>query len=65
MDKGSVKRYLPYIVQGIRHGMQDLGVKTLPDLRSARKTGQLRFELRSAAAQREGGVHNLYSYERK
>ena len=26
--------------------------------------GQLRFELRSAAAQREGGVHGLHSFER-
>ena len=28
------------------------------------KAGQLRFELRSAAAQREGGVHGLHSFER-
>ena len=29
-----------------------------------RQEGQLRFELRSAAAQREGGVHGLHSFER-
>ena len=29
------------------------------------RRGQLRFELRSAAAQREGGVHGLHSFERK
>ena len=28
------------------------------------EAGQLRFELRSAAAQREGGVHGLHSFER-
>ena len=31
---------------------------------SAGQAGQLRFELRSAAAQREGGVHGLHSFER-
>jgi len=25
---------------------------------------KLRFELRTAAAQREGGIHSLYSYEK-
>ena len=27
--------------------------------------GRMRIELRSPAAQREGGVHNLYSYEKR
>merc|ERR1712190_287354 len=64
-DKGSVQRYLPYLTQGIRHGMQDIGAKSVEDLQNQLYAGQLRFELRSAAAQREGGVHSLHSFERK
>merc|ERR1719464_2672853 len=64
-DKGSIHRYIPYLAQGIRHGMQDMGSDSIDDLRSKLYSGQLRFELRSAAAQREGGVHGLHSFERK
>jgi len=64
-DKGSIHRYLPYLVQGLKHGMQDMGAKSVEDLQTQLHSGTLRFELRSAAAQREGGVHGLHSFERK
>lgn len=64
-DKGSIHRFIPYLAQGIRHGMQDMGSGSIEDLRAQLYSGQLRFELRSAAAQREGGVHGLHSFERK
>merc|ERR550532_391081 len=64
-DKGSIHRYIPYLAQGIRHGMQDMGSDSIDDLLSKLYSGHLRFELRSAAAQREGGVHGLHSFERK
>mmetsp|Transcript_21759 Transcript_21759/g.65388 ORF Transcript_21759/g.65388 Transcript_21759/m.65388 type:complete len:545 (-) Transcript_21759:177-1811(-) len=64
-DKGSMHRYIPYLVQGLRHGMQDIGSKSVDELREKLYSGELRFELRSPAAQREGGVHGLHSFERK
>ncbi len=64
VDKGSIQRYVPYLIQGIRHGLQDIGVPALSKLHEALYSGQLRFELRTHAAQKEGGVHNLYSYEK-
>jgi len=64
-DKGSIQRYMPYLAQGIRHGMQDIGAQSIPALGEMLHGGRLRFELRSAAAQREGGVHGIHSYERK
>merc|ERR1711972_971390 len=64
-DKGSIHRYLPYLTQGVRHGMQDIGAKSVEELKEQLYSGELRFELRSAAAQREGGVHGLHSFERK
>jgi len=64
-DKGSLHLYVPYLVQGVKHGLQDLGSKSLDGLREQLANGQLRFELRSPAAQREGGIHGLHSFERK
>jgi len=64
-DKGTLHAYVPYLIQGIKHGMQDLGTASLEKLQASLHTGELRFELRSPAAQREGGIHNLHSFERK
>ncbi|KAF1774466.1 IMP dehydrogenase / GMP reductase, conserved site [Phytophthora cactorum] len=53
---GSLMRYVPYLQQGIKHGLQDLGQSSLE---------ALRFELRTPAAQREGNVHSLHTYEKR
>lgn len=63
-DKGSLKKYIPYIIQGVKQGLQDTGFTSLEDLQTANELGLLRFELRSAAAQREGAVHSLHTYDK-
>jgi IMP dehydrogenase len=64
-DKGTLLRYIPYLVQGVRHGMQDAGVKSLTEVWDQLYSDQLRFEIRSPAAQKEGGIHGLHSYEKR
>jgi IMP dehydrogenase/GMP reductase len=64
VDKGSLHKFLPYLALGVRHGMQDLGTRDLNELAEARHEKRLRFELRTPAAQKEGGIHSLYSYEK-
>lgn len=61
-DKGSVKAFLPYLHVGVQHSLQDLGVKSFSSLQQGVKEGRVRFELRTASAQVEGGVHGLNSY---
>jgi IMP dehydrogenase len=64
-DKGSLRRYIPYLIQGVRHGMQDAGVNSLQDVKEKLYGGGIRFEIRSPAAQKEGGVHGLHSYQKR
>jgi IMP dehydrogenase len=64
MDKGSILRFIPYLMQGVRHGFQDIGISTVSGLHDALLNGTLAFELRTHAAQQEGSVHHLYSYEK-
>lgn len=61
-DKGSVKAFLPYLYVGVQHSLQDLGVKSVSSLQQGVNEGRVRFELRTASAQVEGGVHGLNSY---
>jgi IMP dehydrogenase len=60
-DKGSVKAFLPYLYVGVQHSLQDLGVKSISSLQQAVNESRVRFELRTASAQVEGGVHGLNS----
>eukprot|EP00871_Galdieria_phlegrea_P002536 jgi/Galph1/3283/GphlegSOOS_G1993.1 len=64
IDKGGIKRYVPYLLSGIRHGFQDMGVTSVYQLHEWVDTGKLRMQLRTPAAQLEGNVHSLFTYEK-
>ncbi|KAI0321228.1 IMP dehydrogenase [Amylostereum chailletii] len=64
-DKGSVKDFLPYLHVGLQHSFQDIGVRSVGELREGVREGKVRFELRTASAQVEGGVHGLNSYTKR
>lgn len=54
VDKGSIHRYLPYILTGIRLGCQDIGARGLSVLRDMAYSGEIRFTKRTQAAVLEG-----------
>ncbi|KAB2601831.1 inosine-5'-monophosphate dehydrogenase 2-like [Pyrus ussuriensis x Pyrus communis] len=64
-DKGSVLKFIPYTMQAVKQGFQDLGASSLQSAHDLLKSSVLRLEVRTGAAQVEGGVHGLVSYEKK
>ncbi|KAG8794579.1 inosine-5'-monophosphate dehydrogenase [Serendipita sp. 398] len=64
-DKGSIHKFLPYLHTGLQHSLQDVGQRSVVALQQAVRDGTVRFELRTASAQVEGGVHGLHSYTKR
>jgi len=63
IDRGSLIDFMPYLMKGLSQSFQDMGYKTVAELQEAIAKGELRFEHRSNAAQAEGSVHSLHSYQ--
>mgnify|MGYP001147455192 CR=1 FL=1 len=65
VDKGSIRKFVPYLVTGLQHSLQDIGYASVDALQAAVNAQEVRFEKRTVAAQVEGGVHGLLSYEKR
>ncbi len=64
IDRGSLLDFIPYLAQGLKYAFQDIGYKNLVDLHNGMSTGELRFQIRSISSIKEGGVHDLYQYDK-
>ncbi|CAJ0937105.1 unnamed protein product, partial [Mesorhabditis belari] len=64
-DRGSIHKFVPYLIRGVQHGFQDVGIRSLSLLHEKVENGVVRFERRSPNAQLEGGVHSLHSYDKR
>ena len=65
LDRGSVTKFVPYLMAGVQHSLQDIGVKSVAELQKGVRDGSVRFELRTVSAQAEGNVHGLHSFDKK
>jgi len=63
VDKGSIIDYVPYLMQGVRHFLQDVGCDSIAELHEAVAAGRVRFEKRTLSARIEGDVHGLQSFQ--
>ncbi len=64
IDRGSLIDFVPYLAQGMKHALQDVGYRSIPELHNAMETGKLRMQIRSMSSIKEGGVHDLFSSEK-
>lgn len=62
--RGPISKFVPYLAAGLKHSMQDAGIRSLQELHEEVEGGSVRFELRTSSAQMEGNV-NMESYEKK
>lgn len=65
LDRGSVTKFLPYLMAGVQHSLQDVGIDSLLKLQEGVRAGDVRFEFRTASAQAEGNVHGMVGVEKK
>lgn len=63
-DKGSVRTMIPYLVHGVKQGFQDLGTESIKRAHDILSSGTMTMEVRSGAAQQEGGIHDMHSYSK-
>ena len=64
-DKGPLHNYFPYLCQSVKHGLQDMGTRSLSVMWEQLYAGKLRFEVRSPSAQIEGGIHDLHNFQER
>lgn len=63
LDKGSIHALIPYHIQGVKHGLQDVGAVSVTNLHEMLYSSKLRMEVRSSAAIREGNIHDLITFQ--
>ena len=59
------RKSLPYLMQAVKQGLQDIGASSIEKAHSMVFSGELRMEVRSSGAQAEGNVHHMHTYHKQ
>eukprot|EP00892_Ulva_mutabilis_P011978 jgi/Ulvmu1/9152/UM005_0250.1 len=65
VSKGSVSGIIPFMIQAVKQGFQDLGASSITEARRRLYNGKQHVETRTNAALKEGNVHDMHSYEKQ
>ena len=61
--KGSISKYIPYLIKGILLGLQDIGCPSLEKLHDDNGKGITKYEIRTLSSYKESQVHGLVSID--
>ena len=59
-SKGSLNVYMPYLIKGVKHGLQNIGIENINDINNL----DIRFEIRTNSSINEGNIHGLHNFEK-
>merc|ERR1719281_2428356 len=59
VDKGSVTSLVPYLLNGVRHGLQKAGTADIATLHNCLHSGDVRLALQSTKAIKECGPYDM------
>ena len=62
LTKGSIFTYVPYLIQGIKHGLQNIGAKNINILHNM--INSIEIEIRSPSSIKDGEINGLYDVSR-
>ncbi|KAF2862875.1 inosine-5'-monophosphate dehydrogenase-like protein [Piedraia hortae CBS 480.64] len=65
LDRGSITKFIPYLMAAMQHSLQDIGVQSVQELQRGVNSGEVRFEYRTVSAQAEGNVQGMLGHEKK
>jgi IMP dehydrogenase len=60
MVRGPISQWVPYLMAGVRQGLQKLGVRGVADFHRRVEAGEVELEMRTQASRQEGMVHDVY-----
>lgn len=61
-DKGSVLNFMPYTIQAVKQGFQDLGASSMQSAHDLLKSGTLRLEVRNLVDLNSVSNSHLHSF---
>lgn len=60
MVRGPISQWVPYLMAGVRQGIQKLGARSVENFHQLVREGTVELEMRTAASRQEGMVHDVY-----